>query len=372
MSVIGEEEQSVLKDVFNHLHENPEVSWDEVNTTAYIKDFFEKRGVKSTTFEDCTGLVAEIGEGRPVVAVRADMDALWQEVDGEFRANHSCGHDAHMTIVLGVFLRLMEKEKLNGTVRFLFQPAEEKGAGALKLVDKGVVDDADFLFGMHLRPVQELDNGSYAPAISHGATRHIRGVIEGDDAHGARPHLNTNAIQVGAELVQAINNMHFDPLVPHSMKVTAFQAGGESANIIPGRASFTVDVRAQNNELMEEMAARLERTIAFSAEYNHVSITTETIAEMAAAVLNDEATEVMAEAIKETTGEETLRPVRETTGGDDFHFYTIKKPELKATMLAVGCDLSPGLHHPRMTFDRNALPKAVDIITRAVEKVLEK
>ncbi|WP_026690237.1 M20 peptidase aminoacylase family protein [Alteribacter aurantiacus] len=365
--------EAVLKEVFDHLHEYPEVSWKEVNTTAYLREFFEERGVTPSTFVDCTGLVADIGEGNPVVALRADIDALWQEVNGDFRANHSCGHDAHMTIVLGVFLHLLErKDELNGTVRFIFQPAEEKGAGALKLVEEGVVDDVDYLFGMHLRPIQELRSGTFSPAISHGATRHVRGVIEGDDAHGARPHLNTNAIQVGAELVQAINNMHFDPLIPHSMKVTAFHAGGESANIIPGRATFTVDVRAQTNELMEEMTAQLERVISFYKTYHKIGIKTEVVANMAAAVLNDEATDTMRDAILEVKGEETLCPVRITTGGDDFHFYTIKKPGLRATMLGIGCDLTPGLHHPQMTFQWEAIPDAIKVITKAVEKSLAK
>src|SRR5699024_2552228 len=109
------------------------------------------------------------------------IDALWQEVEGEFQANHSCGHDAHMTIAIGVIFTLLKKGLPNrGTFRFIFQPAEEKGEGALAYVEKGVVDDVDFLYGMHLRPIQELSNGYYSPAIDHGAAKLLTGSIIGD------------------------------------------------------------------------------------------------------------------------------------------------------------------------------------------------
>ena len=107
-----------------------------MSNTWNVKDCFNNSGTcnkcsKSLSF-------ADIGTGKPVVAIRADMDALRQEVDGVFRANHSCGHDAHMTMVIGA-IRLLLASKFNGTVRFIFQPAEEKGNGALKMVEKGAI-----------------------------------------------------------------------------------------------------------------------------------------------------------------------------------------------------------------------------------------
>lgn len=363
----------ILEKTFNYLHNHPESSWKEFNTTDYIKTFIESYGCEVNTFDDSTGLTADIGQGYPIVAVRADIDALWQEVNGEFQANHSCGHDAHMTIVLGIFLTLIaDQGQLLGTVRFIFQPAEEKGTGALKMIENGVVDDVDYLYGMHLRPIQELVDGEFAPAISHGAARFVTGAIEGDDAHGARPHLNSNAIQVGAELVQAINYMHFDPMVPHSMKITSFHSGGKSTNVIPGKATFTVDIRAQKNALIEEMMDQLERTVQSLSEYHNISIKIELDASMQAAVISEEAQYFIEEAICESLGEKTLRPVITTTGGDDFHFYTIKRPKLKASMLAIGCNLQPGLHHPLMTFNQETILDAVKILTRTIEKTLSK
>jgi len=362
-----------LNEIFHHLHNNPELSWEETETTAYLKSVLEQYPCKITTFDDCTGLIADIGHGSPVVAVRADIDALWQEVEETFCANHSCGHDAHMTIVLGTFLSLVEQqESLNGTVRFIFQPAEEKGTGALKMVEKGVVDDVDYLYGLHLRPYQELSYGTFSPAIQHGAARFIHGTIRGDDAHGARPHLNVNAIQVGFELNQLIQNMNMNPAVPHSIKFTSFQAGGKSPNIIPGNATFSIDLRAQDNETMHAMTEQLKSMTQSLQHLHDNSIELEIGADIAAAVISEEASSIMEGAILETSEEESLHPLITTTGGDDFHFYTIERPKLSATMLGIGCDLKPGLHHPNMTFNKEIIPNSIEILKNAILKTLEK
>lgn len=301
---ISETIKSNVMEVFNHFHHHPEISWQEVNTTEYIVNMLRENGWKTTTFEDCTGVIGEIGSGRPVVAVRADMDALWQEVNGIFCANHSCGHDAHMTIVLGVMFALREMNyEPKGTIKLIFQPAEEKGTGALKFVEKRVVDDVDFLYGVHLRPYQELDNGCATPAIHHGAARFIEGEIKGTDVHGARPHLGANAIEVGAELVSLLQGIHLDPMIPYSAKVTKFMAGGDSANIIPGNASFSLDLRAQSNEGMKKLTARVEKVAQTLANFYDVDIHLSQAAYIAAAEVNAEATEMMSEAIKEVLGE---------------------------------------------------------------------
>lgn len=361
-----------LSSVFSHLHEHPEVSWNEHGTVAYIKNMFSDYDCSITEFDEMPGLVIEIGQGHPVVAVRADMDALWQEVDGEFTANHSCGHDAHMTIAIGTLLTLLEVPRPNGTFRFIFQPAEEKGTGALAMVEQGVVDDVDFLYGMHLRPAEELADEQFAPAIHHGAACFIEGSIHGEDAHGARPHLNTNAIQIGTEIVQHLNNLKLNPNIPYSAKMTAFHAGGESSNIIPGNGTFKLDLRAQTNDIMDKLMIKVEHIVNMLADYHHVSVDLKIGANIAASVVNNEAAKMMERAIMDCTGSDKLQPEITTTGGDDFHFYTIEKPHIKATMLAIGCDLKPGLHHPHMTFNRNVIPKAVEILSAALIKTAER
>lgn len=358
---------SIFK-TFDHLHEHPELSWEEINTTQYIREHLEAAGCKVTLFDDCTGVIGDFGEykkGQPIIGIRADMDALWQEVDGKLQANHSCGHDAHMTMVLGVLWKLAEvKEK--PAVRFIFQPAEEVGTGALKLFDKGVVDDLDYLFGIHLRPREETPNGFAAPAIIHGATAAIECEIIGEDAHGARPHLTSNAIDIGTHIVNALNTIHLDPTVPHSVKVTKFQAGGKNTNIIPGQASLAFDLRAQTNEHMKLLKEKVYDILDAAQQLYESKIMITNDYGVAAAEVSAEAEDIAKRAIINVLGEERTIPPLLTPGGDDFHFYTIKKPSLKATMVGLGCDLHPGLHHPNMSFDKEALLDGIQILTEII------
>ncbi len=368
-------ENKVL-DTFQYLHEHAEISWEETETTKYIENILLNSGCKVTTFDDCTGVIGEFGNfdgNLPVVAVRADIDALWQEVNGVFQANHSCGHDAHMSMVLGLLWKLEQypelKEKI--AIKFFFQPAEEKGAGALKMVEKHVVDNVDYLFGVHLRPIQETPMGRATPVIVHGAT-HMYGItIRGEDAHGARPHLNRNAIEIGTEIVNMLSKIHLDPRKPYSVKMTSFHAGGESTNIIPGSASFALDMRAQDNETMDALKEKVNAVFESVRNLYHADLEITEESGIAAAKTNEEAIHIMSSAIADTLGEDKVDPPLVTPGGDDFHFYTIKKPSLKATMLGLGCDLQPGLHHPHMTFDKDALNNGVDILFQAILNTYE-
>jgi amidohydrolase len=357
----------VIEEVFNHLHTHPEISWKEVETTKYIKQLLENEDFQLETFDDSTGLVVTVGSGDFCVGLRTDIDALWQEVDGVYQANHSCGHDGHMTMAIGALL-VLKKIGIpkTGRLKVIFQPAEEKGTGALSFVDKGIVDDIDYLYGVHLRPIQEIGYGYAAPAILHGSAKMITGSINGTDTHGARPHLGQNAIEVMALLVQAIHSIKVDPMISHSAKLTMFQAGGESINIIPGNAVFSIDVRAQTNQVMDQLMDRVEKAIRSVADLVEVEINYEVVAEIAGAEVDDTAVEMMAQAIIKTVGEPFLVPPIVTPGGEDFHYYTLKRPSVKATMLGLGCDLSPGLHHPEMTFNRNSLLTGIEILVRTV------
>ena len=372
MKATVQELKPIVEEVFEYLHSHPEISWQEIGTTKYLKDFLEAEGFQVQTFDDLTGLVVTVGSGEPCVGLRTDIDALWQEVDGEYQANHSCGHDAHMTLAVGTLLALKKRGiPEQGRLKVLFQPAEEKGTGALSFVDKGLVDDIEYLYGVHLRPIQEIGSGYASPATMHGSARMVKGKIKGTDAHGARPHQGQNAIEVMAQLVQAIRSIHVDPMVPHSAKMTMFQAGGESANIIPGNAVFSIDIRAQTNQVMEELYGQVAKALDSVAALSGVGIAYETIAEIAAAEVDETAVAFMAKAIEETLGEEFLVPPIVTPGGEDFHFYTLKRPSVKATMLGLGCDLTPGLHHPQMTFNRDSLIPGIEILARTVQYTFE-
>lgn len=363
--------QEKIQNVFDYLHENAEISWEEKETTKYIERILSENNCETITFDDCTGVIGKYGnleEGIPVVGIRADIDALWQEVNGKFQANHSCGHDAHMSMVLGLLWKMEQNPALKDKVaiKFIFQPAEEVGTGALTMVENNAVEDVDYLFGIHLRPGQETKMGQATPVIVHGATKMFRVEIKGEDAHGARPHLNENAIEICTQIVNMLNKIYLDPKVPHSVKMTQLQAGGKSANIIPGSATFALDLRAQTNEAIDQLTKKVEKIFETVRELYGVQVNVLHTDGIAAAKTNNEAISIMQNAIEKALGKEALDPELVTPGGDDFHFYTIKKPELKATMVGLGCDLQPGLHHPHMSFDHEALINGVEILYQAV------
>src|SRR5699024_10591690 len=159
-------------------------------------------------------------------------------------------------------------------------------------------------------------------------TRMYRVEIKGEDAHGARHHLNENAIEICTQIVTMINQIYLNPKTPYSAKMTQLQAGGKSANIIPGSATFALDLRAQTNEAIDELTKKVEKIFETVRELFGVQVNVLHTDGIAAAKTNNEAISIMQYAIEKALGKEALDPELMTTGGDDFHFYTIKKPEL--------------------------------------------
>ena len=357
--------ESQILQWFDHFHKYPEISWKEYETTNKLAEILDELQVSYRRFDDVTGLLAEIGEGDEVIAVRADIDALWQEVDGEFRANHSCGHDANISMVLGALL-LLKDEKLGKRIRFIFQPAEEKGNGSNAMIDRGALEDVTHLFGVHLRPVEELPFGKVSPAIHHGAAMFLEGKISGIDAHGARPHQGKNAIDVTVAIHQALKNLYFSPFEAYSAKLTKIQAGGENANIIPGTATFSIDARAQKNAILFQMKDQIEKDLLAIKQLFDIEIEWEWEDITPGAEVSKEAAAMTREGIIEVVGMENLGEEVITSGSDDFHFYTIRHPELKAAMIGIGADLAPGLHHPNMTFNYEALAIGAKVIAKTL------
>lgn len=354
--------EEVIYGWFDHFHAHPEVSWKEVETTKKIASILDEINVDYKFFSDVTGLVAEIGQGEEVIAVRADIDALWQEVDGTMRANHSCGHDANISMVLGALVRLKDLQ-LKKRVRFIFQPAEETGGGAIEMVKHGVIDDVSYLFGVHLRPIEELPLGKVTPAIHHGAAMFLKGTIQGVDAHGARPHQGKNAIDVIFAIQQMLKNIYINPFDVYSAKLTKIVADGGSTNIIPGNATFSMDVRAQKNSVLEELQKKIDEGFRAISSMFGVELKWDWLDRTPGAEVSEEATQIAKDSIIEALGAEHLENPIFTPGSDDFHYYTVLRPSLKAAMIGIGADLTPGLHHPKMTFKREAIITGAQVLT---------
>ncbi|GMA50289.1 amidohydrolase AmhX [Alicyclobacillus contaminans] len=359
-----------LEALFQHLHTHPEISWQEYDTTRYLAERLTDWGFRVRRFETCTGLTADWGpDTGPTVALRTDIDALWQVVDGEWQANHSCGHDGHMTVVTGA-LRLLQQAFPTSPVRIraIYQPAEETGEGARQMVELGALDDVVFLFGVHLRPKEELSSGQFSACIRNGGAIQIDGRITGTAAHGARPHLGVNAIEAAIAGWQAVQTLHFPPMIPHSVKITRLEGGGQSTNIIPDTAQFSFDLRAETNELLDQLVHQVESRVRQACAMMGAEVEFHRGSRVMAAQVDDTARRLLAEAIVDCFGEAALVPEVVTPGAEDFHYYTALRPDVKATMLGLGCNLTPGLHHPKMHFDRECLLDGAEILAEAAAR----
>jgi amidohydrolase len=366
------ETKARVQELYALLHAMPELGLQEVKTAAFLAEQLRTAGFAVQTGVAGTGVIGVLRGQKPgpVLALRADMDALKHLIDGKECAVHSCGHDAHSAMVLCVAEQAARRKLAAGTLKILFQPAEETLLGALGLVDAGAIADVDAIVGIHLRPEQEAKKGQATPALCHGASGRIETTIEGMAAHGGRPHLGVNAIDAAAAVVNAVNAIHMNPVVPSSIKVTKLLAGGAATNLIPDKAEMAMDVRAQENGLMQELLSKAEAAIANAAASVGAKARTRIKTGAPAAKYSEEMVELAQEAIVAVLGQAGLLPPIITPGAEDFHFYIQRKPTIKAAYIGLGCDLTPGLHHPQMKFDVGALINGVDILQHIVSKVL--
>ena len=362
-----------LLTTYHNLHGLAEPSWEEMKTSSYIAQRLQAAGFHVKKYSEHYGLIAELpGASHQVVALRADMDALVQEVNGEVRPNHSCGHDGHSTMVLYSALALAESSlKPKHTLRFIFQPAEEKGEGALKMMEDGALENVSLLFGTHLRPVSELPYKKASPVIIHGSAGTIRGTIKGRQAHAARPNEGINVIEAAALLVQNLKDIHLSTEVPYSIKMTQLKTESDATNVIPETAHFALDVRAQSNDVMAELEQEAKQAIELAAERTGAIITWSMEEFVPAAAINKKAMKMAEKAIGEILGKENVAPNCISQGAEDFHFYTAKNPGLAATMIGLGCGLTPGLHHPEMKFNLDALIYGTKILTQTMLTALQ-
>jgi amidohydrolase len=294
------------------------------------------------------------------------MDALVQEVNGMVKANHSCGHDAHSTMVASAALALSQsRHPFSHTVRFIFQPAEEKAEGALQMMKDGALDDVKFLAGIHLRPSTEVPFNKAAPVILHGSAATLKGVIKGKPAHASRPEDGNNPIEAAAFLIHAIRQIRLQDSSNFSIKITELH-GGEASNAIPENTRFTCDLRAEDNLTMEKLIQKAHHAINKTAELTETEITCSQEDYSPAAITNETAIDLARNAIQYILGNENTEDACISKGAEDFHFYTLKNPNLAATMVGLGCDLKPGLHHPNMTFNHEALVYGTQILTKLI------
>lgn len=351
------------------LHEMPELGLQEHRTAAYIADKLRAIGIETeTNVGGTTGVLGYIRgtEPGPVVLLRADMDALPFTIDGKDCAIHACGHDSHSAMLLAAASRLVGKVR-RGTLKLLFQPAEETLNGAPAMIEAGVLDDVDIAVGAHIRPVQDVPAGKLCAAVRHTSSATTYVTVKGRGAHAARPHLGINTIDVACQIIGAVQDVWLNPTEVWSAKATQIHADAGATNTVPDTCRITFDVRAGKNPLMQEYLRRIRLACEGVAHATEAEVTVETPGLCPAAEYDDDLVEEIAQSIRDTAGAENLAKDC-GGGGEDFHCFKMAKPSLKTAYFGVGVGATPGLHAPDMTFDESYLPLGVNVFVDFVMK----
>ena len=329
-----------LQNIRNHLHGNPELSFQEHQTQAYVASQLKQLGIPHKQIAG-TGLLAEIDAGPgPTIALRADMDALpileMNEVPYASQNQgvmHACGHDVHTTSLLGAAAILQQvKSKLNGKIRLLFQPGEEQlPGGATLMLRDGALENPtpEALFGQHVHPPLEVGKVGFRPGIYMASTDEIYLTVRGRGGHGAMPHNSVDPIVVISHVITAAQQLisrQTDPTLPVVLTFGHIASDGGSTNVIPNAVSLKGTLRTLNEEWRAELHQRLRRLVSGIAESMGATAELE-IRHGYPFLRNDEQlTRWAFGAAQDYLGEENVveLPIRMT--GEDFAFYTHHLP----------------------------------------------
>ncbi|MCL2767654.1 MAG: amidohydrolase [Synergistaceae bacterium] len=371
-----EHNRTAIEETWSVLHSMPETAFLEKRTSAYLAEELRQCGFEVKEGLGGTGVLGILDSGRPgpKIGLRADMDALLHTNEtGEDIAMHTCGHDANCTEALWAAKAISAiKPPESGKLFSLFQPAEESLGGALEIIETGVLKDLDYLIGTHLRPAEELPLGKVTPAILHSASAKVEVFVTGEEAHGGRPHQGINAIEAAVGIIQAIQALHLNPAIPHSIKPTKFHSGSNPLNVIPSCVSLCFDLRAQTNEFMALQKERIIKIAEYIGEAYGAKVSCKPHKGAPAATMCPELINITTEAIKDALGENAAIPAQTTSGGEDFHEYAVAIPDLKSTIIGVGADLTPGLHKISMKFDREAIIHGIKVLSLTACRLFDK
>jgi hippurate hydrolase len=356
------------------IHREPELGFDTEKTAEKVLAALEGLPLDIETGVAKNGIVATLeGEGNgPTVALRADMDALpiledtglpfASETEGKM---HACGHDGHTSMLVGAAHALSGmRERLGGTVKFIFQPAEEGGGGGKVMVDEGVADDVSSIFALHLWPGLPFGKVATKAGPIMAAADAFEMEVKATGAHGAMPHLGSDAISIAAQVVTALQTIvsrEVDPVEPAVLTVGEIGAG-TAFNVIPDRAHLGGTVRTLNADLRQEMPRRMEELARGIAKGMRGDIDLDYTFSYPVTV-NDEAATNLALDVAEDLlgGESVLKLPNPSMGAEDFSYFLEKVPGA-FIWLGIGEDAS-GLHTPTFAFDEDVLPRGSALLS---------
>lgn len=378
--------QSQLVEWRRQLHQRPELGFREEITAAFVAQKLQSWGIKHQTGIAKTGIVAIIEGKSPnpkVLAIRADMDALPIQEENEvpYKSQHdgvmhACGHDGHTAIALGTAYYLSQhRDDFGGTVKIIFQPAEEGPGGAQPMIAAGVLKnpDVEAIIGLHLWNNLPLGTVGVRSGALMAAVECFRCTILGKGGHGAMPHQTIDAVVVAAQAVNALQTIvarNVDPIDSAVVTVGELHAG-TAHNVIAATARLGGTVRYFNPRFEGYFGQRLEQVIAGVCQSHGASYDLEYWRLYPPVINNPEMAElvqsVAAEVIETPIG---VVPECQTMGGEDMSFFLQAVPGCYFFLGAANPDkdLAYPHHHPRFDFDETALGMGVEIFVRCVEK----
>lgn len=357
LSLIDAHSKAVQKQLVEwrrHLHRHPELGNREFKTAAYIVEQLKDLGVEIKTGVAKTGVVAILRGGKPgpVIALRADMDALpvkervnvpYASTDSSVYGSnkvavmHACGHDAHVAMLLGTARVLSSMKKdIAGTVKFIFQPSEEgapegEEGGAALMVKEGVMDNpkVDVVFGMHIEswiPAGDLQykSGSFMASADLFTIK-----VKGKSSHGSQPWLGVDPISISAQIIEGLQN-----IVSRQMDLTKAPAvitvgkinSGVRFNIIPEEANMEGTIRTLDSKMQVDIHERIRLTATKIAEASNASAEVNFYNKTLVTYNTPELVEKMLPSLQAAAGKGNVRPMDWVTGAEDFSFYGTKAP----------------------------------------------
>ncbi len=380
-----ENEKGYVIKLRRHFHANPEPSWSEFETSKKVKEELQIMEIPYIEMAG-TGVVGTIegGFSGKTAALRADMDALelTEKNDIEYKSQnpgvmHACGHDGHTAMLLGAAKVLNEiKDSLKGTIKLIFQPAEEMVQGAKKMIDEGVLEGIDGLFGLHLWSGLETGKISVDPGPRMASGDHVIIDIIGKGGHGSMPHQGVDAVVVASSLVmntQAIISREISPLDTVVFSIGSIKSGTRF-NVIAGEAHlegtvrcFDPGVRSKLPEIIERYVQNTADTYSAKAKFQYILGTPPTI--------NDEKCCSLAkETVLSMLGEEGLVKLDKTTGSEDMAYYLERIPGLIAFVGSGSAEKEADFphHHPRFNLDEDSLAIGTELYFKFAMDFLEK
>ncbi|MGI4856241.1 MAG: M20 aminoacylase family protein [Janthinobacterium lividum] len=373
-----------LTDIRRHLHQHPELGYEEFATSDLLAQLLADAGYAITRGVGGTGLVATLreGDGRRSIGVRADMDALpIQEAGDRPYASsipgkmHACGHDGHSTMLIGAARELARTRRFNGTVHLIFQPAEEigTGSGAQRMIEDGLFErfPCDAIFGLHNHPGVAEGTLMFRAGPFMAASDTVTVTIQGRGGHAARPQHTIDPVVIASSLVMALQTIVSRNVGPTDTAVLTVGAlnAGHAANVIPDTAVLQMSVRSFSEDIRALLEKRIRALIVAHVEGYGGTVAID-YARGYPVVVNSEAeTAFAARVAAELVGaERVIAPFAQITGSEDFAYYLQHRP---GCFLRIGNGVDAvGLHNPHYDFNDANLNVGAAFWTRLVERYL--